>query len=432
MPDVTSTFMQILVRLAMTVGVGILGACALPGPPPPPTAAELAAVPTVLGSGTARLTCKTFDCSQTWHAARYNKAVLNLYQLGLWPELAQRVLASNFEWDLAYFYLARSAEGLGMAEAAVTYYKLAFASKTKCASFAASYCDDLDVASLTWQGLERLVPPDQRPTNRTLGLPDSSVSPSWKRPSTFSAMGDVRKDIEQANSAPLKKSDWETDAEFQSRKIDFLAKSRNPRGYRLSVQFTNPSNKRDHLVHYDVERGLITIALPKNSRSLFLEDVNGKQQVRWLHNSFIETDSVSREPRTYKASNKLGASVTVTEVRKTSFGVAVLNKASEGYSAKSGQVFTTPMEKDAARHLLVAGTIVFDVALENRLSQASNKPFVIDMSERDEPTFDRPFDLAIDRYALPVRLLSVRLLTDLGTVVLDASGSEINSPSLSK
>jgi hypothetical protein len=360
--------------------------------------------------------------------------VLDLYRQGLWPDLAQKVLAANYEWDLAYLYLARAAEGLGSSEAAITYYKLASASKTRCAGYGPSYCDGLDVSALVSQGLERLVATAQPPTqsNPNLAVAAISASSLWQRPSTFAASSDVRRDIEQMRSTPLKRTGWETDAEFQSRKAEFLAKSRLPRGYRVSIQLANPSNSSGQLVYYNLERGLITVALPSSSQRLFWEDVNDKKQVRYLHSSFIETDTVVKEPRTYIASNKLGASLTVTEMRRTAYGLAVLNKATEDNRASSNQVFLKAMERDVARRLLISGTLVLEVALDNRLRQSSDTPFVVETGERSEPTFEMPIDIATERYALPVRLLSVRLISDSGTVLFEAAGTEIDSQSLSK
>ena len=227
-------------------------------------------------------------------------------------------------------------------------------------------------------------------------------------------------------STPLIKTNWETDAEFQSRKVEFLAQSRRPRGYRITIQLANPSNKSDHLVHYDLERGLITIALPSNTRELFREEGDDKKQDRWLHSSFVETDTVVNVLRTYKASNKLGASVTIKETQTTAYGLAVLNNTFKA------QVFRQAMDRDVARRLLVSGTLVLEVALDNRLRQSSYTPFLVEKREYFAPTFEVPLELTTVEYSLPVRLLSVRLISDSDKVLLDSPGTEINPQSLFK
>lgn len=142
-------------RIALLLPLMVLTACALPGPPPAPTPADLKQMTTYL-DGSFRFSCRTFDCSQRWHAARRDGAALGLYRNEQWLDLVYKVVASNYEWDLGYFYLASAAEGSGRSEAAMTYYRLALSSTQKCSKYSPAYCDGLDIPALSEKGLDRI------------------------------------------------------------------------------------------------------------------------------------------------------------------------------------------------------------------------------------------------------------------------------------
>lgn len=81
-----------------------------------------------LSKGEIRLTCNT-ACSYTWGANRREMKLL--YENELWEDLASTVARIGFRSDQTYYYLGRSAEGLGYIDASRKYYKLA-KSSFKC------------------------------------------------------------------------------------------------------------------------------------------------------------------------------------------------------------------------------------------------------------------------------------------------------------
>jgi len=109
----------------------------------------------VLSNGDIRLTCDT-SCSGSWGAKR--NEMKSLYENELWKDLASTVAGIGFRSDQTYFYLGRSAEGLGYEDAARTYYKLAKASY-KCDSFPFNNCDGLVFPRQIDERLEKLGPP---------------------------------------------------------------------------------------------------------------------------------------------------------------------------------------------------------------------------------------------------------------------------------
>jgi hypothetical protein len=94
--------------------------------------------------GTATLDCG-LACAGTWGGSLSEMNVYNA--TGDWTRLALRVMQIGFQEDLGYYYLGRSAEGLGAYEAAYKYYRIAGALATgpggqfKCAS--AGLCNGL-------------------------------------------------------------------------------------------------------------------------------------------------------------------------------------------------------------------------------------------------------------------------------------------------
>ena len=94
--------------------------------------------------GTIVLTCKSIGCAGSWGSSA--ASMRSQYDSQQWDELARSVVATNFPYDLAYYYLGRAAEGKGHYGAAANYYRAAQIAR-KCASFI-NVCNGLDVPSL--------------------------------------------------------------------------------------------------------------------------------------------------------------------------------------------------------------------------------------------------------------------------------------------
>ena len=73
-----------------------------------------------LKNGRTTLNCR-FDCSWSWFHNLDRMA--DLYKTAQWQELAQLVMQIGLEKDLAYFFLARSADQLGHKVAANSFYQ---------------------------------------------------------------------------------------------------------------------------------------------------------------------------------------------------------------------------------------------------------------------------------------------------------------------
>ncbi len=93
-------------------------------------------------SGRAELDCY-LACATKFGANQ--AAMRNLHDAGLWDDLAKLVITIGYNQDISWYYLGRSAEGLGLHDAALTYYKRSIASEYKCQSFMLNVCSGLAV-----------------------------------------------------------------------------------------------------------------------------------------------------------------------------------------------------------------------------------------------------------------------------------------------
>ena len=116
-------------------------------------------------SGKARLTCQN-ECVLAWMSA--SPRIKALHDNKLWEDLAIEVSKIGYASDLTYFYLGRAAAGLGQAEAAKAYYRLALSNIHSCEGWLNS-CDGFHF------------PQDIRTQMANLPTPKEAAKPSLAR-----------------------------------------------------------------------------------------------------------------------------------------------------------------------------------------------------------------------------------------------------------
>ncbi len=109
-----------------------------------------------LSNGHLRLECNT-ACAASWRLAR--PRLKGLYENKVWQDLAVEVTRIGQPSDLAYFYLARAAEGLGHPRAAELYFKLSRASPSRCEGWIFNSCDGIQLPAEATAGLGRVGSP---------------------------------------------------------------------------------------------------------------------------------------------------------------------------------------------------------------------------------------------------------------------------------
>jgi hypothetical protein len=151
-------------RVVSTLLLAATFACAQMGSPNPQ---ELGKAFEIFARGQARLTC-TVSCSFL------NGTKKNLYRsyhdAGDWRPLALEVIRVGYSLDLNYYYLGRSAEGLGLPEAARAYYEIAsrravdptfgggdssFSPGQACNSYGMNQCSGIVLPRAALEGIER-------------------------------------------------------------------------------------------------------------------------------------------------------------------------------------------------------------------------------------------------------------------------------------
>ena len=237
-------------------------------------------------------------------------------------------------------------------------------------------------------------------------------------------------DIKAMQGEKLTKGDFESKSEYEQRKQAYLDQFKKGKGYKITLDIDNPQNKKEKLVYFDPDSEEVIVSLPSISRDLVWINSGGKDGLKWLHNSFVQIESTDHKLKTYKASNRLGASIEVVEMAITRYGIAVLSQATKDYGKDLRQRFSTQLNRGDAKEILENGKIVMEVIFDPRYPLARDNPFLIKSEDKTKPTFDRPLDITDIRYAVPVRLLNIRLLNKAGKEVFATSGRQIDVESL--
>lgn len=94
--------------------------------------------------GNARLSCGT-GCA--FSRGLNSENMRQLFKLEEWFDLAVITLEVGYQDDLSYFYLGRTAEGIGDYSNAITYYRLALDPNTRGHQCSSSVCNGVNVAS---------------------------------------------------------------------------------------------------------------------------------------------------------------------------------------------------------------------------------------------------------------------------------------------
>lgn len=234
------------------------------------------------------------------------------------------------------------------------------------------------------------------------------------------------KDIEAMRKEKLVKDGFESNAEYTQRKQRYFDQFRKDKGYRITLDIDNAQNKKDKLVYFNPDTEELRITLPSISRDLIWLDSGDKNNLKWIHHSFVQVDSSDHKLGTYKASNQLGVSIDVIEMAVNRYGLAVLSQATKDYGKDLRQTFTTRVGKNEARELLEKGKIVLEVVFDPRYPSNKDNPFLLKSEDKHKPTFDRPIDMTDIRYAVPVRLLKALLLSKAGAEIFSATGQQVD------
>ncbi len=271
-----------------------------------------------------------------------------------------------------------------------------------------------------------------------------------KRPTTFGPMTNLQADIAKMLAEPIKKTEWESDAEYRTRIMKFVAKYQAPRGYKLVIKIDNPKNLEERedyttpLAFYDLDAGeLVVRVAEENSSSEYAEifQESGEAMSSLIAGNFLDISETTQVLGTYRAQNAFGASVTVSNESQKVYGVYILsgfnweddepsNRRARKRPKSNPQVFRIKMDKTAARQALTSGSVVLNVALEVRFWQNTETPLLFhgegaipaDMKNKKQLTFKRDH--------LPVRLISFEVRASTGSKFAGQDGTEVDATAL--
>jgi hypothetical protein len=238
--------------------------------------------------------------------------------------------------------------------------------------------------------------------------------------------------VKEIQLEDFKKGDFESSAELNARRTEYMKKMGDGRGWSIRLPISNPKNSREKIVYFNVDTSEVKVDLPRVNRSLVWMEIGGKNELRWLHNSFIAVESETEKLRSYKASNRLGASIDVVEMSTKRYGFSVLSKATEDYGKDFTQKYSATIDKNIAKDLLSDGYIVFDLILDNGYPLAKDNPILLKNEDTTKPTFDYPFDIKDVKYSVPVRLIKISLFSKSGDRINSFDGTYTSGNALSK
>ena len=263
-------------------------------------------------------------------------------------------------------------------------------------------------------------------TTETLAEPNTPKT-TLQKTIIFESKEAAIKDIENMLKENLNRNSFESIVEYEKRRKNYIDQFSKTKGYRLTFPINNPNNDSRNLINFNPDTEELTISLPSISRKSFYFNSDPKMYLNYIHYSFVEIISLNHPSRTYKASNRLGASIDVVETGVTRWGFAVLSQATKDSKKDLRQKFTFPIKANEAREILKNGKITLEFALDTQYPNRLENPFIYVTRDQTKPSFENPIDHTEKIYALPVRLLNVHLLNKTGVTIFSAPGQQIEA-----
>jgi len=400
--DETSTldgvFLKIPFFLPSVIFVVLVSGCSTGGLKSNSIDYNSASIASALEGGDIVLTCNLACAFQFGY---HSSEIAALYDAERWRELAIRVANIGYNYDLAYFYLGKSAEGMSFIEGAKRFYKRAQHHQTvKCGS--ASECDGI---SLPDKAIERLVSLRSEPEDELEPKRKPEVERDLKLEPT-SPVNNLVKDIKAILKAELVKGPLEKTTEFEER-VAKMVDQYEGRQYIVEMEVKNPENQKHKVVSYDPDAEVMHIELdPKNLGT----------------NVIGNAKNLGTAKSTFAVEMEGGDSFYVDEFRQIlalqnyHYGMAILNDSIVGTHGSSTFSFET--DREMARTLLASGRLVLTVEADFRYLDDDKSPLLM---SRQYPLVYRSYDVRVQNLVeeLPVQLIKVELRSQDGAVVFE-------------
>lgn len=277
----------------------------------------------------------------------------------------------------------------------------------------------------------------------------SKVSPQGASQSrSASANQDLKDVIAEIKSIPVKKDEFETKSDYL-RRVEGLYGKYTGQRYEVRVPCQLKDKKHKRLVSYDAENGEIVVSFPDfDSQAGFLRR-NGELTIPSIKYSYFPVEETDDVIDKYRASNAFGAQIDVTKVKLKSIGAAVLYQGSDVDILSLTKLNLSPEEivrrlpkpeefrykasPALAKQVLQGCTVAIQV--ESALSDlfelmTTGRNYVttilLEESAETKPTLTNSIHLITVHVALPVRLLSLELLSESERITLKSYEGSLN------
>lgn len=250
---------------------------------------------------------------------------------------------------------------------------------------------------------------------------------------------ELKRDMQALISTPMAKGELESTAEYRER-VKQLYEKYDKRTYKVVLGVKETNTDRRKLVSYNPDTEVISVSMPELKFGSVGVQIGDKSEILTITRSFLETEPAIIKTSSYTGRNGFGREVMVEKYMATFKGLAILGSSNKNMTP---QTFTASIPRDRVKDILERGKVVLTVKTE--LLTYGEGTYLLDSwllgkeasvlvkeTENDRPTMKDPRDIERTRLMLPVRLISLALLDGNGSEVIQAQGTELDTPAIKK
>lgn len=280
----------------------------------------------------------------------------------------------------------------------------------------------------------------QATKNQTLTSPSKEKKTEPATPTTKSEQNpDLRRDMQALISTPMAKGELESTSEYKER-VKKMYDKYDKRTYKVVLTVKDNNTDRRKLVSYNPDTEVISVSMPELNFGTVGIQIGDKSEDLRITRSFLETEPSVIKTSSYTGRNGFGREVVVEKYIATFKGLAILGSSNTNMTP---QTFTASVPRDRVKDILERGKVVLTVKTE--LLTYGEGTYLLDSwllgkeasvlvkeSENDRPTMKDPREIERTRLMLPVRLITLSLLDGNGNEVIQAQGTEQDTPAIKK
>jgi len=278
-------------------------------------------------------------------------------------------------------------------------------------------------------------PPTKKQASTPLEKGTEQTTPAKKNDQN----SELRRDMQALINIPMAKGELENTSEYRER-VKQLYEKYDKRTYKvvLGVKETNTDWRK--LVSYNPDTEVVSVSMPELNFGFVGVQIGDKSESLNITRSFLETEPTVIKTSSYTGRNGLGREVTVEKYMATFRGLAILGSSNENMTP---QTFTASIPRERVKDILERGKVVLTVRselltygegtylLDSWLS-GKEASLLVKETDNDRPTMKDPRDIERTRLMLPVRLIALSLLDGNGNEVIQAQGTEVDTPAIKK